>query len=146
MNKNEATFQDDTTAEQSVFNIPLVEETLKLDKKVITTEGIRLIKKVDEQIVHVPLVSRKEGYTIERVPVDKFVEQAPAAIRYEGNTMIVSVIEEETIIQKRLKLVEELRITLTTEETVDEHDVKLRKEHIIVDRTHGESEKNTTKV
>jgi hypothetical protein len=48
--------------------------------------------------------------------------------------MIVSVVEEEAVIQKRLKIIEELRITSTEEQTVNEQQVSLRKENVTIER------------
>src|SRR5665811_418575 len=68
---------------------------------------------------------------MERVAMDQMVEQVPEA-RYEGDVLIVPVIEEVIVVEKRLKLVEEVRITtrrVTGEQVV--HD-ELRREVVEV--------------
>lgn len=115
-------------------NIPVMEERLELGKKIIEKGRLRIIKKVDEKTVDVPLVSRETGYLIERIPVNRYVDDAPPPVRYEGKTMILSVVEEEVIIQKRLKLVEEVRISATENESVKNTQVTLKKERVVVER------------
>jgi stress response protein YsnF len=51
--------------------------------------------------------------------------------------MIISIIEEEAVIQKRLKLVEELHITSSEVETTTSTEVNLKKERIIIERDPG---------
>jgi hypothetical protein len=55
-----------------------------------------------------PLFS--EDVTVERVPVNRFIN-GPAQTRQEGDTTIIPVVEEVITIQKRLLLREEVRIT-----------------------------------
>ena len=88
-----------------------MEETLQIDKEIVDAGGVRILKKIDEERVTVPLTSRLRGYSIEHVPVDKYVDHPPSPIRYEGDTMIISVVQEEAVVVKKLKLVEEVRIT-----------------------------------
>jgi hypothetical protein len=51
-----------------------------------------------------------EQISIERVPVNRLVEE-PAENRQEGDTLIIPVVEEVLVLQKRILLREELRIT-----------------------------------
>jgi len=48
---------------------------------------------------------------VRRVPADRFVT-GPVPDRQEGDTLVVSVVEEELVVEKRLKVVEEIHITL----------------------------------
>ena len=52
----------------------------------------------------------RESYTIERVPVDRLISE-PAAQRQEGDTLILPVLEEVLVTEKRIMLKEEIRIT-----------------------------------
>src|SRR5690606_31687528 len=56
------------------------------------------------------------------------------AIRYEGDTMIVPVLEEVLVMQKRLLLEEEVRITRRRSEHRAPQRVMLREEHAEVER------------
>ena len=113
--------------------LPVVEEQLRVGKKSVDKGGFRIVKEVDEKTVVIPLATRSTEYSFERVAVNKYVEEPPP-VRYEGNTMILSVVEEEVVVQKRLKLVEELRVTTVEKETLEQKEVILKKERIKVDR------------
>ncbi len=125
--------------EHKTTSIPVVEESIELDKELIEKGATRFIKKVDEETVEIPLTSRTFQYSVERIPVNQYVEQPPPGIRYEGKTMIISIIEEEAVIQKRLKLVEELHVTSSEVETTTNAEVNLKKERIIIERGPGPS-------
>lgn len=95
---------------------------------------IRIKKRIDEQIVEVPLLSRIHGFEVKRTQLNKYVEEPPAAIRYEGRTMIISVIEEEVVTVKRLRLIEEIRLTPSEQDVVTNHRVALKKENVIIEK------------
>ena len=50
---------------------------------------------------------------VERIPVDRLVTEAPPP-RQEGDTLIVSIVEERLVVEKRLYVIEEVRITRTS--------------------------------
>lgn len=61
------------------------------------------------------------------------IETAPS-IRYEGDTMIIPVIKEVIIIEKKLLLIEEVYITKHINTTIEQTNVMLREEEVIVER------------
>jgi stress response protein YsnF len=123
------------TAEDSeAHTMPVVEEEIGVDKQVVETGSVRIIKKVEEEAVDVPLRSTFQAYSVKRIPLNRYVNEAPPAIRREGSTLIISVIEEEAVIQKRLKVVEELHLCPAETESVTNEEVKLRKERVEVER------------
>jgi uncharacterized protein (TIGR02271 family) len=128
---NRHTF-DDKSAQQSAA-IPVIEEQINIEKRVVESGVVRLSKKVyEEQVtVEVPLIH--EEHDVERVEINQYVDQAPA-VRHEGATMIIPVLREEVVVQKRLVLVEELRITKKLVQTKQKEEVTLRKEEVIVER------------
>ncbi len=125
------------SAKNKSTSIPVVEETIQLGKKLIEKGSTRFIKKVDEETVDIPLLLKTHQYSVERIPVNQYVEEAPPAIRYEGKTMIISIVEEEAVIQKRLKVVEELHVTSSEVEKTTNTEVILKKERIIIERDPG---------
>ncbi len=52
----------------------------------------------------------RNGYSIERVPVNRIVAESPSQ-RQEGDTLVLPVVEEVIVVEKRLMLREEIRIT-----------------------------------
>lgn len=113
--------------------IPVIEEQVHVGKQVIETGKIIVSKKVfeEEKAIDVSLIH--EEHDIERIPVNQYVETAPE-VRYEGDTMIIPVLKEEVVIQKRLFLTEELRITKRKVETSAPQQVSLRREEVTVER------------
>ena len=102
-------------------------------RRVETGRGVRVRKTVQERqaVVDEPLA--KDEVRVERVKVDRTVE-APVEVRYEGDTMIVPVLEEVLVVQKRLVLKEEIRITRRRSATHAPQRVTLRSEQAQVER------------
>ncbi|GAB4019355.1 hypothetical protein GCM10028808_56850 [Spirosoma migulaei] len=123
--------------------IPLISEQLQVSKQVIETGRVRLTKTVHqhEQDIQIPLL--QEDVVIERVAMDQLVDHVPVA-RQEGDTMIYPVLKEEVVILKRLRLVEEIRVTRRQVQTTDTQTVSLRQEEITVERTATESSSELT--
>jgi uncharacterized protein (TIGR02271 family) len=116
--------------EQTV--IPLVAEQLTVDKETLE-QTVRVQKRVREETVLVDEALRHDAVEVERVPVNRYVDQ-PLAARTEGDTMIIPVFEEVLIVEKRLLLREEIRITRrqTVERAAQEY--VLRREEATVTR------------
>jgi uncharacterized protein (TIGR02271 family) len=114
--------------------VPVMEEELRVGKRVVETGRVRIHKTVHEheEVVDEPLM--REEYDVERVPVDEFVD-APVGPRHEGETLIVPVLEEVLVVEKRLVVREELRITRRRTEEHKPQRVKLLSEEISVERT-----------
>ena len=126
-------------------SLPVLEEHLQVSVRKEETGKVRAIKKVHEEdlIVSGPVVN--ESVQIERVPLNQYIDMAPQ-VRYEGETTIIPVVREEVVVQTRLVLVEEVRITRRqTEETV-EKPVTLRKEEVIIERSGNDSDSSEEKI
>ena len=104
-----------------------------MDKRTRATGKVRVTKKVRERtaVIDEPLAA--DVVTVERVPIDRFVE-GPIPDRYDGDTLVVSVVEEVTVVAKRLRLKEELRITKRRVQTRRPQTVTLRSEEATVER------------
>jgi uncharacterized protein (TIGR02271 family) len=91
--------------------VPVLKEELDVrTRRVETDSGVRIAKTVQEreEIVDQPLT--REEVDVERVAVNRRVDGAPA-VRYEGDTMVVPILEEVLVVEKHLILKEEIRIT-----------------------------------
>ncbi|HKG14344.1 MAG TPA: DUF2382 domain-containing protein [Pyrinomonadaceae bacterium] len=113
--------------------VPVVEEELRVGKRVVETGRVRVTKTVSEreELVDVPLV--REEFDVERVPVNAFVD-GPVAPRHEGETLVVPVLEEVLVVEKRLVVREELRITRRRSEEREARRVTLLSEEVSVER------------
>jgi uncharacterized protein (TIGR02271 family) len=116
--------------------VPVVEETAVVYKERVVTDRVRLHKQVheDQQVLDIPV--RTETLEVERVPVGRFVEAAPT-IRQEGNTTVYPVVEEVLVVEKRLRLVEEVRVTQRRETRHVRKEVALRREEVAVEHMAG---------
>lgn len=125
---------------QETVTIPVIQETLVVDKEVVETGRVRIAKHVleEEQTVNTPLT--REEYNVERVAINQYVD-APPAVRQEGNVTVYPVLQEVLVTEKRLMLVEEVRVTRTQSETIDTQRVPLRREEIVVERIGPNSER-----
>lgn len=126
--------------------IPLVAETLSVGKREVETGRVRVTKVVKEHEELVDQLLRKEEVTVERVPVSRAVD-GPVAVREEGDTIIIPLVEEVLVVEKRLMLREELRITRRASEVRESKRVNLRSEDIEVERiSSGDKKSNGTGV
>jgi uncharacterized protein (TIGR02271 family) len=115
--------------------------TVCIDKRRVEARRVRINKVVHEreELVDEPLLHK--AVSIERVPTHRFVDEA-IAIRYGGDTMIISLLEEVPVVEKRLMLKEELRITTRRSEAHQPVRAMLRSEEAGVE--HLEVEPNTS--
>jgi uncharacterized protein (TIGR02271 family) len=119
--------------------MPIVAETLDVQKRKVQTGGVRIKKVVHEreEVVDEPLM--REEVQVKRVPINRVVE-APVPVRHVGNTMIISLLEEVLVVEKRLMLKEELHITKGEVETYKPQRITLRTEEAVVERVGDEDE------
>jgi uncharacterized protein (TIGR02271 family) len=90
-------------------SIPLVQENLTVAKRSVETGRVRIRTVVDEKLVRVSEQLERDDVTIERVAVNREVTQAPE-VREENGVLIVPVLEEVVVVEKRLVLKEELHV------------------------------------
>jgi uncharacterized protein (TIGR02271 family) len=113
------------------LKLALAEERLTVQKRVrakrirITTRPVEHRARVEESLAH-------QKVTITRVSINREVD-APPQPRQEGETLIIPVLEEILVVEKRLLLREEVHITThrTTEELRE--DVVLRSEEVSIE-------------
>ncbi len=113
--------------------IPVIEEEAFLDKRVVETGKVRISKRISEREETIDEPLFREEVTVERVAVNQYVDQMPQ-VRHEGDVMIIPVVQEQLVMQKRLVLVEELRVRKQVLETHQPQSVILRREDVEVRR------------
>jgi uncharacterized protein (TIGR02271 family) len=121
---------------QEPFKIPVIEEQLGLGTRTVDTgRGVRIHKTVSEQPVVIDERLLRDEVEVTRVPVDRVVapDQAPA-IRYEGDTLVVPVLEEVLVVERRLRIKEELHITRNRREERHHDTVVLKTEQVAIER------------
>jgi uncharacterized protein (TIGR02271 family) len=131
-------FSFDTSHRQGnvQMNFPVMQEELHIGKRLIDTgKGVRIHKTVSsrEQMIDEPLFH--DELEIEHIPVDLPVAGSDVpSMRYEGDTLVVPVLEEVLVLQKQLRLKEEVRITRHKREVHAPQSVKVRSEQVTVER------------
>jgi stress response protein YsnF len=89
--------------------LPVVEEQVEVGTRSRETGRVRVDMVTKEEQVPVDVELRAESVEVRRVPVDRVVA-APVPDRREGDTLIISVVEEDVVVEKRLRVVEEIHI------------------------------------
>jgi uncharacterized protein (TIGR02271 family) len=122
--------------------IPLAEEQLSVEKRQVETAKVRVRTETEfvEEQVSVDLL--QDEVEVTRVPIGRAVEKPPA-LREEGDVLIVPVLEEVLVVEKRLVLKEELRIARRAKSTVRELPVVLRKQRAVIDRLPSSKEEDS---
>src|SRR5688572_14048697 len=118
--------------------LPVMEEELGVDKREVVTGKIQVRTVVEsfEKVARATL----EGEEIEvtRVPIGKELKNITEQ-RTEGDVLIIPVVEEVLVVEKRLVLKEELHIRRRTTREDVEVPVTLRKQRAVIERTRGET-------
>ena len=113
--------------------IPVVEERAVILKRKKLTGGLRVrtVVRESEKVIDQPLTT--DAVEVERVPLDRWVE-APVPTRQEGETTIITLLEEVVVVEKRLRATEEVRITRRRTTRQAAQHVTLRREEAVVER------------
>lgn len=119
--------------------VPIIEETIQVEKRTVTTGGVRITKQVREreEVIDTPLL--RERVEVERVAVNRYID-TPATVYYEGETMVIPVVEEVLVVEKRLVLKEEIRITKYHSTEPSSQRVVVRSEDAVIERLGSDNE------
>jgi uncharacterized protein (TIGR02271 family) len=112
--------------------LPIVEETAEISKRVVERGAVRLSKVVSQREEVIPASLVHDEIEIEHVARDQWLEK-PAETRQEGDILIIPVMEEILVVEKRLKLREEIHIRRRTKTVSSEERVTLRKEEVHIE-------------
>lgn len=120
--------------------IPLLEERLVVGRRDVETGRVRVHLTTTTEDAAVREVLREERVEVERVPIGREVATAPAVREEEdGAVLIVPVLEEVLVVERRLVLKEELRIRRVSTNRVSEQTVPLRRQTATVERVPAQS-------
>lgn len=87
--------------------IPVVEEQLKVGKRLVERGGVRVFSRVVETPVNESVSLREEHVSVERRPVDQPLSAADAAA-FKEQTIELRETAEEAVVQKSARVVEEV--------------------------------------
>lgn len=123
-------------AGSDALKVPVIEEQLALVTRTVDTgRGVRIYKTVAAHPVAIDERLMREAVEVRRVPVDRVVgaDEAPA-VRYEGDTLVVPVLEEVLVVERRLRIKEELHVTRIRREERHQETVMVRSEQVSIER------------
>jgi len=115
------------------LRIPVIEERADVRRVETVTGKVRVDKTVRERIEQIDESLVSEEITVERVLINRPVDEAPV-IRHEGNTLIIPLLEEVLVVEKRLVLREEVHVRKLRTEVRSPQEVSLRSEQIEITR------------
>lgn len=123
----------DDTPDRDQIVVPVHEEVVEPVRREIDAGAVRIATRVETTPTEWETTLRRDNVTIERVPVGQPVEAVPEA-RWEDDTLIVPVLEEEIVVSRRLVLREEIRITRRLEARAVSGTEPVRREIVDVER------------
>lgn len=100
--------------------IPIVEEELRVGKRVVQHSGVRIYNRITEQPVEETVTLREEQVKVERRPVNRAVSDADISNFKEG-VIEITEMAEEAVVNKRARVVEEIVVnkeTVAHDETI----------------------------
>jgi uncharacterized protein (TIGR02271 family) len=133
-------YSQDSHGPETVLTVPVIAEQIMVEKRLVETGRTRIHKQVleQEQVVDEPLMSQEVA--IDHVPINQVWEGEPPPVRYEGETLVIPLLEEVLVVEKRLMLKEELRIRRVDRTVHAPQTVTLRREEVTVERVELASE------
>jgi uncharacterized protein (TIGR02271 family) len=113
--------------------IPLAREELHVSKKEVETGRVRISTRVEETTALIEEELAREDVQAEWVEVNREVDAVPE-VRTEGDTLIIPLFEEVLVVEKRLVLRKELRLTRRMTTRPYQAEVPLRRMHADIER------------
>jgi uncharacterized protein (TIGR02271 family) len=117
------------------LKLPVLEEQLEVGTRTVDTGGVRIHKTVAAYPVAIDETLLRDEVDVQRVPVGRMVEAGQSTEpRYEGDTLVVPVLEEVLVVERRLRIKEELHITRNRCEQRHHDTVVLKSEQVSIER------------
>lgn len=117
----------ETGDDQARFNV--VEEQLTVGKREVDRGGVRVRSYVTEKPVHEQISLRDERIRIERHPVNRLVGEDA----FKEQTIELTETGEEAVVAKTARVVEEVLVSKTVEERVEEITDTVRRTDVVVE-------------
>jgi uncharacterized protein (TIGR02271 family) len=114
--------------------IPVIAEEVVIEKERVVRGAVRAHKRVEtyEEVVDTPITS--EEVIVERLTINTIVDDLAPNIREENGVLIIPVVEEILVVEKRLLLREEVRLSKRLTTTSVPQKITLRREVVDIER------------
>ena len=113
--------------------IPLHRENLDISIRQVVTGTVEISTSTQWREAQVDEELTRQTAEIERVPIGRVVDAAPE-IREEDGVLIIPVMEDIVVVERRLVLKEEVRIRRSTSTRRHQETVTLRQQEVVVVR------------
>ena len=113
--------------------LPLLAEEVAVTKQVVETGRVQVARITHEREQLIDELLAQETVEIYRTPIGRQVDTMPA-VREEGDTVVIPIVEEVLVIERRLFLKEELRIRRVRTTERHQESVTLRHQEAVVTR------------
>ena len=116
--------------------LELAAETARVDIADVVTGRVRAAVRTEEIPHRVEVDLRSTDVTVERVEIDRMLEpgEPVPTERRDGDTTIIPILEEVAVVETRIMLKAELRLTRTTRTETHQADIGLRRQQVEVRR------------
>lgn len=115
-------------------SIQVIQEHLTVQSRQVDTgRTVRVRKHVDEQSVEADTPTTHQRVDVQRVAIGRVIA-SPAAVRHEGEVLVIPVMEERVVCHTELVLVEEIHVRLEREVQPGRTPFTLRRERVVVER------------
>ncbi|QYU68282.1 YsnF/AvaK domain-containing protein [Leptolyngbya sp. 15MV] len=117
--------------------LPLLEESVSIGRRAVHTGRVRIAVSTEAEERFLRETLRGERAEIEHVPLGRELAQgeaAPAMRREPDGTLVIPVVEEVLVVERRLVLREEIRLRIVATEEVQELHVPVRRQVATIER------------
>jgi len=118
--------------------LPLLAEEVSVSKQVVETGRVQVARVTHEREQLIDELLAHETVEIDRIPIGQQVATMPA-IKEEGDTIVIPIVEEVLVIERRLLLKEEVRVRRVRSTERHQESVTLRHHEAVVTRLPAET-------
>lgn len=116
-------------------SLKVIEESFEVTKKVIDKAKVELQKSISTENHSVNVELNEEKILVRRIPKNEIVNVIPESVRYEDGVMIISVLKEVAVVEKKMMLVEEIHVIKQQEQKTETIQVPVCREEVTITRT-----------
>ena len=111
--------------------VPLLAEEVSVGKRVVETGRVQVTRVTHEREQLIDELLTHETVEIDRTPIGRQVDAMPA-IREEGDSVVIPIVEEVLVVERRLLLKEEVRVRRVRSTERHQETVSLRHHEAVV--------------
>ena len=113
--------------------MPLSAEEIAVTKRVVETGRVRVARVTHEREQLIDELLARETVEVSRASIGEHVDTMPA-VREEGDTIVIPIVEEVLVVERRLFLKEEVRVRRVRTTERHQESVTLRHQEAVVTR------------